>query len=107
MKVVYIAGPYSRGDTGGNVGIAVRMMVRMMKDGLAPICPHLDILTYIVEKLPYETFLEVDLAILEKCDAIFRLPGESPGADREMVRALELGLGVFWDYDELIEWSRQ
>ena len=36
-----------------------------------------------------------------RCDAIFRIPGESRGADIEMVKAGEMGLRVFTHIDEV------
>jgi len=32
-----------------------------------------------------------------------RLPGESPGADREVALAAELGIPVFYSVEELVE----
>lgn len=57
--------------------------------------------------LPREFWLEYDLAWLEQCDAIVRIPGTSPGADDEMARAKELGLIVLpaddWCYYEEVD----
>jgi hypothetical protein len=39
--------------------------------------------------------------LLERCDAVLRLPGESRGADLDVARARELGLPVYTDVDEL------
>ena len=36
----------------------------------------------------YETWMEYDLAWLGACEALLRLPGHSPGADREVRYAL-------------------
>jgi hypothetical protein len=50
---------------------------------------------------------QYDLEWLEVCDALFRLPGESHGADKEAERAKELGIPVFTSISELREWSRK
>ena len=39
--------------------------------------------------------------LLGRCDAIFRIPGESRGADTEMVKAREMGLRVFTRIDDV------
>lgn len=43
--------------------------------------------------------------LLERCDAVLRLPGESRGADLDVARARELGLPVVHDVRELPERS--
>jgi hypothetical protein len=39
--------------------------------------------------------------LLECCDAVLRIPGESRGADLDVVRARQLGLPVYSDVSEL------
>jgi hypothetical protein len=39
--------------------------------------------------------------ILEKCDAILRIPGESKGADNDIRIAIERGLKVYYRLDEI------
>jgi hypothetical protein len=39
--------------------------------------------------------------LLERCDAVLRIPGESQGADLDVERARQLGLAVFFDLDEV------
>jgi hypothetical protein len=39
--------------------------------------------------------------LLECCDAVLRIPGESRGADLDVAHALELGLPVYKTIDEL------
>lgn len=40
--------------------------------------------------------------MLEKCDAVLRLPGESKGADQDVRIATELGLKVYYNLEEII-----
>jgi hypothetical protein len=35
-------------------------------------------------------------------DAVLRLPGTSPGADREVALALSLGIPVYYDIEEML-----
>ena len=39
--------------------------------------------------------------LIERCDAVLRLPGASRGADLDVARARELGIPVFTDIEEL------
>jgi hypothetical protein len=39
--------------------------------------------------------------LLERCDAVLRIPGASRGADLDVARALELGLPVYRDIGQL------
>jgi len=39
--------------------------------------------------------------LLERCDAVLRIPGESRGADQDVARALQLGLPVYRALSEL------
>jgi hypothetical protein len=39
--------------------------------------------------------------LLSKCDAVFRIPGASNGADLEVAKAKEMGLPIFTDLDEV------
>jgi hypothetical protein len=39
--------------------------------------------------------------LLQCCDAVLRIPGESRGADLDVAHALKLGLPVYRDVDEL------
>jgi hypothetical protein len=39
--------------------------------------------------------------LLERCDAVLRIPGDSRGADQDVARAIQLGLPVYRDLSEL------
>lgn len=39
--------------------------------------------------------------LLEKCDAVLRIPGESRGADQDVEIAKQKGLKVFYNLDEI------
>lgn len=39
--------------------------------------------------------------LLERCDAVLRIPGASRGADLDVQRALELGLPVYLDIEQI------
>jgi hypothetical protein len=50
----------------------------------------------------YEDWMEQCLSWVERCDALLRLPGSSPGADREAQHAMQKGIPVFYSLEELI-----
>lgn len=72
MKRVYVAGPYTKGDQAINVANAIAAANKLVDAGFAPFCP------------------------------LLRLPGESTGADDEVIHAQRLGITVYHDIDELI-----
>jgi len=39
--------------------------------------------------------------ILKKCDAVFRIPGESKGADQDVKIAKELGLNIYTNLNDI------
>ena len=45
--------------------------------------------------------------LLEKCDAILRIPGESRGADLEMEKARQMGKMIFTDLDQVPDASEE
>lgn len=107
-KVTYISGPYSAGPLVENVRAACLIASELADTGLiAPIVPHANHLWDMLTPRPYEWWINLDMAIIPVCHAVFRLPGESPGADRETALALHLDIPVFHDKGSLLEWARQ
>jgi len=105
MKLVYVAGPYTNGDVAENIGIAAKTGLDIMAAGHAPFVPHTH--THTMAQFEYhdhEEWMQIDLVIVERCDAVFRLPGNSQGADQEESFALACGIPVFTVMDDLIEW---
>jgi hypothetical protein len=45
--------------------------------------------------------------LLEKCDAILRIPGESRGADLEMEKARQMGKIIFTDLDQVPDVTKE
>jgi hypothetical protein len=118
--VVYVAGPLTptvpedharfEYELFNNISAACKASVELIRNGLAPIVPHL--FTYCQDDWPrtepcgikYETWLEVCFAQIEKADALLRLAGASPGADREVAHAQSLGIPVYGCAESLIEY---
>lgn len=93
-KLVYIAGPYSSAPM-PNTRKAILAADRVLDAGYVPVVPHLTAFWDVISPKPYETWLEIDIEQLRRCDALLRIPGESSGADREVEFAKEHGIPVF------------
>ena len=104
---IYVAGPLS-GDVAANVRRAMEAGITLMRRGHHPMVPHLtQFLDDLVtsgggEPIPYERWMALDFAWLERADAILHL-APSPGADRELAFAEERGLRVFRSVEDVPE----
>lgn len=103
MIKVYIAGPYSHGDKEQNVLEAQRIGALVIRGGGAPFVPHLSHHFHANFPHPYQKWLQIDLAFLECCDLLFRIPGWSPGADVETERARQLHIPIITSEQKLLE----
>lgn len=109
--LVYIAGPITGGGAGkvlGNVHNACLVGQKIWDLGCAIVVPHWNAMhELIIGTQPYEFWMELDDHMLQRCDALFRMIGESGGADREEARAKEIGIPIFYDYVALLEWKNK
>jgi hypothetical protein len=93
--IIYVSGPYSR-DPDTDTNIAIDYGNTFFNAGYAPIVPHLTHFWHTQHtERDYEDWMALDLAIVERVDAVFRIPGPSSGADREVALAESLGIPVF------------
>lgn len=109
---VYIAGPYTRPDPVENTNRAIRIGMSLYKDNIAfPVIPHLTLLTHMVMPHPADFWYEFDYHQLSRVDAVYRFPGESTGADKEVKLARQWNIPVFTsEYDTrmfCLNWQRQ
>jgi hypothetical protein len=101
---VYIAGPYSGGEWGTNVRKAIEAAERLFAAGYTPIIPHtMTSLWSLHYKREGHEWLELDYELIELCDILVRLPGESPGADKEVEHAKENGIRVVHGVEPLVK----
>lgn len=106
-RLVYVAGPITA-DPFGCVRTANAVFTDLRALGLVPFLPQLSVLAEMVEHRPYDDWLAYDFDVIRHCAALVRLPGDSPGADREMEHAWSLGLRVFLlpdEWDLLRPWA--
>lgn len=94
-KRVYVAGPYTKGNTAINVANAIKAAHTLMDAGLVPFVPHLSHFWELMYPRPREEWLNYDNIWLSLCGSLLRLPGESAGSDDEVILARELGTPVF------------
>jgi hypothetical protein len=107
--LVYVAGPYSDGgkatmeERRRNVTLALKVADRCIRSGLVPFTPHLS--HHFDTQFPhdYEVWLEMDMAILKRCNCLFRMEGESAGADQEELLAGIVGIPCFRDFNAMVK----
>lgn len=102
MKRIYIASPYTIGDTALNVRRQIEVANALMEMGFCPIVPLFTHFQHMIFPRPYEDWLAIDLCKIEGCHALLRLEGESKGADMEVDHARNRGIPVVYDLNELI-----
>lgn len=104
-KVIYVASPYTRGDVAVNVRRSMEFGDILLRNHLVPVLPLLSHFWHIVSPKDYDVWTTLDLAMVKKCDAVFRMEGVSLGADAEVLYAHEHGIPVFTVLDELLAWA--
>lgn len=116
MKVVYVAGPFrcpsqyvpGQQDAWGiqrNVMAAMTVGLEVWRMGAAALIPHANTM-FFQNAAPDQVWLEGDLALLAKCDAVVMLPDweRSKGAREEHAFAKERGIPVFYTTVALRAW---
>jgi hypothetical protein len=102
MKRVYVAGKYSADnviDVLSNIRNGVDFAANVLIDGYAVFCPHLDhhfAISMWGDDITKKMYQDNSMAWLEVSDAVFVMPDseKSHGVQREIERAMELGIPV-------------
>lgn len=103
-KRVYIAGPYTGGKWGTNVKNAVGAGEKVAEAGHIPFIPHaMSSLWSILYEKSGEEWLQQYYSWIETCDALIRIPGESPGGDKEVMYASSLNIPTYPSVDSFLE----
>jgi hypothetical protein len=105
--MVYIAGPISLGDKKQNALEALELAEQVYDHGIVPVVPHLSVFWESERALDwdYEAWMDIDFNMIARCDAVLRMYGESPGADREVDLAFKLQIPIFYDPEILFDWA--
>jgi hypothetical protein len=110
--LLYVAGPYRKPDPVANTHAVCRVAMQIYeRTRWCPVVPHLSLLWHAVTPRVDDFWLDYDLHLMRKCDAVVRLPGDSPGADAEIVEAERLGMMIL-DISEIpteavAEWTNR
>ena len=115
MKKIYVAGAYSADnilDIMANVKKGQDMAAYLIAHGYAVFCPFLDFqlaLTAYGSDLTKEMYQANSMAFVESCDAILVLCGyeKSNGTKREIKRAKELDIPVYYDREKMMREVKQ
>ena len=103
-KLLYIAGPYS-GDVDANIEEAERVSIELIRNGFHVFTPHKNSSGYEKyedgSKIDIHTWIDIDLDILLRCDAIYMMNGwvHSTGSMTELYVAIEHGMPVIYEAD--------
>ena len=101
MKKIYIASPYTKGDTALNVKAQIDVADKLIDLGFAPFCPLYSHFQHMIHPRPYEDWIRLDNEWVLACDAVLRLPGESRGADGEVNLAKANSIPVVYNIEDL------
>jgi hypothetical protein len=111
MKLIYIVGPYrasGQWQIFQNIRRAEAFALQVWQMGAACICPHKNT-EYFNGAAPDSVWLDGDLEMVRRCDAILCVPGweASSGSLGEVALAKQLGLPIFRSIEELRKWLDQ
>ena len=95
---IYVAGPYTKGDVAENVRKAIEVGNNLRALGHTPYIPHLTHFWHMIYPHEYQYWMDLDIEWLLQCDALFRIPGESAGADIEVEIAGKYDLLIYTSY---------
>lgn len=110
MKVVYVAGRFRGPDSWSienNIRQAETLALEVWRLGFAALCPHTNT-RFFQGAAPDNVWLEGDLAMLAKCDALITVDNwqDSTGARAEVELAKQMNLPVFHSLRALDDWRR-
>ncbi|MDF1477550.1 DUF4406 domain-containing protein [Leifsonia sp. H3M29-4] len=115
-KLILIAGPYRSGT--GDDPVLLEANLRRLEEAAWPVfeAGHIPMIgewvalpvlrsaggTGLADPIAEAIMYPTAERLLQHCDAVLRLPGESKGADQDVAIALERGLPVYHSIEELV-----
>jgi len=111
LLCLYVAGQYSDVDVIpilDNMRRGMQWCYKLIQCGpFAPWCPWMDYHYSLIGPMSKEQYYKVGLAWLRKADGVFVTtdPARSPGTRAEITEAERLGIPVFYDWNELMQWA--
>lgn len=107
---VYIAGPMTCGTAGSfnmeKIHEAIEAHFTLIELGFVPHCPQLTVFCELMQphRISYEQWLKLDMNYIADSDVVLRIPGLSPGAERECEYAEALCKPVVVGLDNFLCW---
>ncbi len=109
--LVYLAGPFTSHPTHNTKNMADwwdTLQWNLYKDKATFICPHWSALQDMINPRTWEAWLKYDKELIDSCDAVIRIAGDSKGADEEVAYAEKLGIPVFHQSIHVLSiWDRE
>lgn len=114
-KTVYIASPYSKGDSAMNAHFQCKIFDQLLEDGkVLPVAPLWSHFQHILFPRKYQDWIDYDQAMISLYDCCLRLKAVLPdveysenkslGADSEVEEFKRQNKPVFYSIDELYIW---
>ena len=113
MIMLYVSGPISNGGTltieerYRNAEASYEHHRLFTEQGIAVVNPLLTQHVDPAGEVAHETWLKSDFEIISRCDAVYRIPGRSSGADAECEYAIGRGIPVFHWAADVLEYAKQ
>jgi Domain of unknown function (DUF4406) len=106
--VIYVSGKYSGtpNEINENIQLARNASIQLWELGFTVITPHLNTIHFENDcKCSYEDYMDGDLEILSRCDAILFLENfkDSNGALKEKEKAEELHIPRFYKVNDVLQ----
>lgn len=102
--LIYVAGPYTDGEPILNVRKAIETGEVLRSAGAIPLVPHLSHFSHFFAPHDYDVWIEQGLKYLERCDALFRIEGHSPGSVTEVDAARKWRIPCFITMPKMRNW---
>lgn len=102
--LVYLAGPYTKPDPAVNTRAAILLGAEIRdRFGVRVYVPHLSHFEHLLQPQPWSRWLGIDLEWVQAADVVYRMPGESVGADQEVSFANREGIPVVYSIESLAD----
>ena len=112
MIRVYVAGAYSAGSVIRvleNMRIGIQTSAELLSLGYAPFCPWLDFQYSLHKQIPLNIYYDYSIAWLDVSEAVLVVDNPlnigSKGLAKELDRAKEIGIPVFYSIEDLQTWA--
>lgn len=102
---IYLAGPITKPNPMHNTNKAIILANQLTEWGFLLHVPHLTVLWDMITPKDWEEWMAIDFEIILRCDGLYRMRGESKGADAEVQFALDNDIRVFHDVREILKWK--